>query len=153
MHTHSSILNLYFCTHNMQQHCCNVVEKYIRKSIYGCAHVSHVRIRRAVVFVSYKSRVGSGWRKNAWKKMNNLDEKIRRDHIRRENCNVLHWSKTRGRLTTQCEHARVSVRCKQTYYCGRKQQQEVPCKGEKATGTLLVVEEKTIWATKKTALP
>ena len=41
-------------------------------------------------FVSYKSSVGSGLKKKCLKKLNNLDEKIRRDSIRRENCIKLH---------------------------------------------------------------
>ena len=48
VHAHSSILNLYLCTHYMQQHCCNVVVAHIipgniyAEYIYGYAHVSHV---------------------------------------------------------------------------------------------------------------
>ena len=49
VHTHS-ILNVYLCTHNMQQHC---VVLQLFHSIYVeyivCAHVPHACIRSAVV--------------------------------------------------------------------------------------------------------
>ena len=46
----------------------------------------------AVVFVSFLQIQGWLWLKNKLpeKKLNNLDEKIRRDYIRRENRKMLH---------------------------------------------------------------
>ena len=118
VHTHSSILNLDLCTHYTQQHCCNVLlivvfiypawyiipgntyVEYIHMiwytHVYGCAHVSHVRFRRALVFVCFipgtnPARVGSGSIKTCLKKLNT---------DRWKNMPRLYpkgqWSKTRG---------------------------------------------------------
>ena len=69
--------------------------------VYGCAHVSHVRIRRALVFV-YVTQIQPGLalvqEKHAWKNWIQIDENICHDYIRRDNCKMLHWSKTRGTL-------------------------------------------------------
>ena len=59
--------------------------------------------------------------KRAWKKLN-VDEKIRRDYIRRDNRKMLHWIKTRGKPQHNAS-THESVLCKQTYYYGSKQQQ------------------------------
>ena len=67
--------------------------------VYGCAHVSHVRIKRALVFVCFiqlQPGLALVQEKHAWKIWIQIDKKIRHDYIRRDNCKMLHWSKTRG---------------------------------------------------------
>ena len=75
VHTHSSILNLYLCTHYMQQHCCNVLFIVIFIYIYiipGNMYVDYIYIFTDVhtyhtcvlgalsfLFTSYKS--SQGW--------------------------------------------------------------------------------------------
>ena len=95
--------------------------------VYGCAHVSHVRIRRALVFVCFiqiqpgLALVEENMPENKWIQM---DVKICHDYIRRVNCKMLHWSKTRG-TPQHNPSTHESLSCaKRTYYCGSNQQEE-----------------------------
>ena len=92
--------------------------------MHGCAHVSHVRIRRAVLlFVSYKSRVGS--EKNMPEKLN-IDEKyaatISEGTIAK--CLIIEARSGIDRNTTRARTSLCPVRTK-TYSYGSKQQKEV----------------------------
>ena len=84
--------------------------------VYGCAHVSHARIRRALVFVCFiqiQPGLALVHEKHAWKKWIQIDDKICHDYTWRNNCNMLRWSKTRD---TQQDNPSTheSVMCKQT---------------------------------------
>ena len=91
------------------------------------AHVSQERIRRALVFVCFiqiqpgLALVEENMPENKWIQM---DVKICHDYIRRVNCKMLHWSKTRG-TPQHNPSTHESLSCaKRTYYCGSNQQEE-----------------------------
>ena len=118
MHTHSSILNIYLCTHYIQQHCCKclihscihipwyiipgntyVEYIYLYAGIRMCTRITRTYqpCSRFCLFRSNPATVGSGSRKTFLKKTEyRLDEKICHDYVRRDHCTMIHWTKTRG---------------------------------------------------------
>ena len=87
------------------------------------------------------------------KKVNNLyqqieNEKIRRDFVypmrKLQNASL---KQDRGQTGRQRAHARVSVRCKQTYYYGSKQEQEVaPICSTTVTCTCIILPLLSLYA-------
>ena len=90
-------------------------------------HAYHTYVSGVLLFLfaSCKSSQGWLWLKKTMPEKNwiQIDEKICLEYIRRDNCKVLLWSKTRG-TPQYSPSTRVSVLCKQTYYYGSKQQEE-----------------------------
>ena len=119
--THSSILNLYLRTHYMQQHCCNVLFLFVwictwsicKYYMHQCAHVSHVRIRRALVsvcFIQIQLGLSLVEANHAWKKTEYRWKNAPRLHPKGKLQNAS-LKQDQRYTTTQRDHARVSVSC------------------------------------------
>ena len=97
--------------------------------VYGCAHVSHVRIRRALVFVCFiqiqpglalvEEKICLKKTEYRWHRWKNMPRLYPKGQL--QNASL---KQDQRYTTTQPEHTRVSVLCKQTYYYGSKQQEE-----------------------------
>ena len=95
--------------------------------VYGCAHVSHVRIRRALVcvrFIQIQPGLALVQDKHAWNILNtdgwkNMPRLYPKGQ--RQNTSL---KQDQRYTTTQPEHTQFSVLCKQTHYYGSKKQEE-----------------------------
>ena len=94
--------------------------------MYTDVHTYHTYVSGVLSFLFVLCKSSHGclrFKKNMPKKnWIHIDEKICHNYIRRDNCKMLHWSKTRG-TTQHNPSTHESVLGKQTYYYGSKQQQ------------------------------